>query len=111
MLKQEVSACILREFLDDVSDAVEAGIFDDLASDLCWTPLILDGPGIEEIGELVKDFLEDVFEAQAKASRRMAAAKGGKATAERISATVFLASFLSSRSPRDGRKAAATLQR
>ena len=110
-LKKEVSACILREFFDDASNAMEAGIFDDPASDLSWTPLVLDHRGVEEIGRLATDFLEGVFEAQAKASKRMAAAKEGKDSAERISATVFLASFLSSRSPKEGKKASATMRR
>ncbi len=110
-LTKEVSACILREFFDDASDAMEAGIFDDPASDLSWTPLILDRRGVEEIGQLATDFLEGVFKAQAKASKRLATTKGRKAPAERISATVFLASFLSSRSPKEGKKASATKRR
>jgi DNA-binding transcriptional ArsR family regulator len=110
-LRKEVSACILREFFDDASNAIEAGIFDDPASDLSWTPLILDRLGFEEIGQLATEFLEGVFEAQTKASKRLAAAKGRRAPAERFSATVFLASFLSSRSPEDGKKASATMRR
>lgn len=111
-LTKEVSACILREFFDDVSDAMDAGIFDDPASDLCWTPLVLDRRGVEEIGVLATAFLEGVLEAQTKASKRLAArAKDRKAPAERISATVFLASFLSSRNPKAGKKASATMRR
>lgn len=110
-LTKEISACILGEFFDDASNAIKAGIFDDPASDLSWTPLILDRLGVEEIGRLVTNFLEGVFEAQAKASKRLATAKDSKAPEERISATVFLASFLSSRSPKDGKKASATKRR
>jgi DNA-binding transcriptional ArsR family regulator len=110
-LTKEVSRCILREFLDDASDAMQAGVFDDPAGDLSWTPLVLDRLGVEEIGQLATDFLEGVFEAQAKASKRLAAAKSRKTPAERISATVFLASFLSSRNPKEGKKASATMRR
>lgn len=108
-LKKEVSVCILREFFDDASNAMEAGIFDDPASKLSWTPLILDELGLEEVGQLAGDFLTAVFEVQTKANERLAAT--GRSTPKRISATVFLANFLSARSPKDGKKASATKRR
>jgi hypothetical protein len=89
---------------------MEAGIFDDPASDLSWTPLILDPLGVEEVGRLAGDFLEDVFEAQAMASKRLAAGSNGQPT-KRISVTVFLANFLSARNSKDGKKASATKRR
>ncbi|HKB50613.1 MAG TPA: winged helix-turn-helix domain-containing protein [Solirubrobacterales bacterium] len=109
ILRKSISASILREFVDDASASMEAGVFDHSPGELSWTPLILDALGIEEFGQLARDFLESVLELQASASRRLP--KGnGKAT-DAISATVFLASFLSARCPEDGRKASATKRR
>lgn len=109
-LKKELSACIVQEFLDDAAEAIKAGIFDDPTSDVSWTPLVLDRAGFEEVNRLAAQFLAAVFEVQVAASERLANGKGDEAP-ERISATVFLASFLSSRDPEDGKKSAATMRR
>jgi DNA-binding transcriptional ArsR family regulator len=108
-LAKKVSACIVQEFVEDASAAMEAGVFDDPPSELCWAPLVLDRAGAEEVSRLAAEFLEGVFGAQTQASRRLAAE--GSTTPERISTTVFLASFLSSRSPEEGKKASAALRR
>jgi DNA-binding transcriptional ArsR family regulator len=76
--------------------------------ELCWTPLLLDSTGIEELGQLTRDFLKSALEVQANATERQA---GKKDAAESIPATVFLASFLSSRRSRGGKKASATKRR
>lgn len=109
-MRERVSTGILREFFDDASAAMEAGVFDDPAGELSWTPLILDELGVEEVGRLARDFLDSVLEAQTEASERLREGKGKDAVAA-TSATVFLASFLSARSPKDGKKASAAKRR
>jgi DNA-binding transcriptional ArsR family regulator len=104
-MRKGTSVEILQEFFDDARGSIEAGIFDDPASDLSWTPLILDSPGFEEVGRLTDDFLEAVLDAQASSTERLKGKGNGKAAAEKISATVFLASFRSTRSPTEGKKA------
>ncbi len=104
VVRNSVSARILREFLDDARASMEAGLFDDPPGELSWTPLILDRAGIEEIGELTRDFLDSVLEVQDKASQRLPKTKAEK-EAQAKSATIFLSSFLSARSPADDRKA------
>lgn len=105
-MKEQVSACILREFLHDAAASAEAGIFDDPLGEIGWIPLVLDRPGVERMSRLVREFLESVLEEQAAASRRIRAAPRARAP-ERIATTVFLASFPSTRDPRKGRKASA----
>lgn len=108
-VQKSLSASILQEFFDDASASIEASVFDDSPGELSWTPLILDALGVEELGQLARDFLESILELQANASKRLSTGKG-KAT-NATSATVFLASFLSARSPKDGKKASATKRR
>lgn len=108
-IAKRLSAIILRQFFDDASASMEAGVFDDPPGELSWTPLVLDAPGLEEFGELSRDFLKSVLELQANASKRVPK-KAGKAK-DATSATIFLASFLSARSPTDGAKASATKRR
>jgi DNA-binding transcriptional ArsR family regulator len=104
-----ISANILQEFLDDASAAMEAGVFDDPPGELNWTPLILDAEGIEEFGELARGFLESILGLQANASKRLSKEKRSASKAK--AATVFLATFMSARNPRDGKKASATKRR
>jgi DNA-binding transcriptional ArsR family regulator len=108
-MRKCISANILQEFFDDASAAMEAGIFDDPPGELNWTPLILDAKGIEEFGGLARDFLESVLELQASASKRLSEAKRGASKAKAV--TAFLATFMSARNPRDGKKASATRRR
>lgn len=108
-VRECVSANILHEFFDDASAAIEAGVFDDPPGELNWTPLVLDAEGIEEFGELARDFLESVSDLQANASKRLSKAKRGASKAK--AATVFLATFMSARNPLDGKKASATKRR
>lgn len=89
---------------------MEAGIFDDPPSELSWTPLILDKRGVEEVGQLTQDFLDSVVKAQVEASKRLPR-HNGKPPKAATSATVFVASFLSARSPVEGKKASATKRR
>lgn len=108
-VRKMISLCILQEFFEDVSASIEAGVFDAPPGELSWTPLLLDELGVGEFGQLARDFLDAVLELQANATKRLP--KGaGKAT-DATSATIFLASFLSARDPRDGRKASATKRR
>lgn len=108
-VRKSVSAEILQHFFDDAAASMEAGVFDESPGELSWTPLVLDTLGIEEFGQLARDFLESVLELQGKANRRLP--KGnGKAT-DATPATVFLASFLSARSLKENKKASATKRR
>lgn len=110
-IRKGTSMDILQEFFDDAMGSIEAEIFDDPASDLSLTPLILDGEGLEEIGERTEDYLEALLDVQANATKRLKANGGGEGPAEKTSATVFLASFPSTRSPREGKKASARKRR
>jgi DNA-binding transcriptional ArsR family regulator len=109
-VRKGISTCILQEFFDDAATSMEAEVFDSPPGELSLTPLLLDGLGVEELGQLTRDFLKSVLELQARASKRMPKGKG-KAAADATSATVFLASFLSTRGPEDGKKASATKRR
>jgi DNA-binding transcriptional ArsR family regulator len=108
-IRNGISAKILQEFFDDAAAAMETGVFDEPPGELSWTPLILDALGVDEFGQLARDFLASVLELQADASKRLKAAKG-KAT-DQTAATVFLASFLSARSPKERKRASATKRR
>lgn len=108
-MRRAVSMCILKEFFDDASASLGAGIFDEVG-DLSWTPLVLDKRGVEEVGKLSLEFVESVLKAQAKANKRLPNAKKTIAK-DAVSATIFLANFLSVRSPEEGRKASATKRR
>lgn len=103
-MRRTISVSILEEFFADSAASMEAGIFDQSPGELSWTPLILDAEGLEEFGALTKDFLESVLDLQSKVSKR----KPGK---DAKTATVFLASFLSARSLKDGMTATATRRR
>lgn len=103
-VRKGVSVHILKEFLDDARASMVAGVFDVSPAELSWTPLILDQTGIEEMGRLAREFLESVLAIQANASERLPKEKSERATLA-TSATVFLASFLSARSPEDDKKA------
>jgi DNA-binding transcriptional ArsR family regulator len=101
-----ISAKILENFFDDAQGSIEAGIFDDPDSYAGWSPLILDRKAFKRIDELANEFLEAIFDTQAEASGRLA--ESGE---EGFSATVLLASFLSTRSPEDSKRATSTMQR
>lgn len=108
-IRKTISLGILQEFFEDAFASLEAGVFDSPPGELSWTPLILDALGIEEFGQLSRGFLEAVLELQTKADKRRP--KGSGMAADATSATVFLASFLSARSPKEGRKAFGTKRR
>jgi DNA-binding transcriptional ArsR family regulator len=105
MLKT-VSLGILQEFFEEASASIEAEVFDSPPGELCLTPLVLDALGVKELGQLSRDFLESVLELQARVDGRIA-----KGDDNASAATVFLASFLSARSPEDGKKASAARRR
>lgn len=102
-MRKTISLGILQEFFDDARDSIGAGIFDASPGELNLTPLVLDEPGVEEFGRLAREFLGSLQELQSAASRRMGVMNGDGS--EAISTTVFLASFLSTRDPRENRKA------
>jgi len=104
-----ISASILQDFFDDASASIKAGTFDKSPGELSWSPLILDTLGVKELGQLARDFLESVMKLQADANKRLLTENGR--AAEATSATVFLASFLSARNIKYGRKASATRRR
>ncbi len=108
-MRGAVSMAILQEFFEDASASIEAGVFESPPGELSWTPLVLDAPGIQELGQLTRDFLKYVLKLQARATKRLPK-DNGKASDE-TTATVFLASFLSARSPEDGKKAPAAKRR
>jgi len=108
-MRKGVSIAILQEFFEDASASIEAGFFNEAPGELNWTPLILDPEGIEELGKLSREFLESVLELQANASKRTSRGKGKMSEAK--AATVFLATFLSARDTKDGKKASATKRR
>lgn len=108
-MRKAVSVCILKEFFDDASASLEAGIFDEVG-DLSWMPLVLDKRGVEEVDKLSLEFVESVLKVQAEANKRLPDAKA-KIAKDAVSATIFLANFLSARSPEEGRKASATKRR
>lgn len=107
-MMQGISVGILREFFEDAEASMEAGIFDDPTSHLSWTPLVLDEEGWDRVAEILKNTMDEVFDAQVETSERMAA-KGSKE--EGMSVTVTLAGFLSARNPKEGKKAPATKRR
>lgn len=105
-LQSGLSAEIMRQSFEDVDAAMSAGIFDDPDSYASWTPLIVDRQGLKRLDEIANEFLEKVLDVQAEASGRLAE-KGE----EGFSVTVMLASFLSTRSPEESKRAAATKHR
>jgi DNA-binding transcriptional ArsR family regulator len=110
LVREKVIAMdILKEFSIDTTASVEAGIFDRSPSELCHTPLILDKDGREELERLSESFLESVVEIQANADKRLAT-DDVEAT-DAISATVFLATFPSTRRLKGGKKASARRRR
>ena len=108
-MRKGVSGSIMQQFLDDAAAAMEADVFDEPPGELSWTPLILDDPGVEEFGQLARDFLASVSKLQTGVNKRL---KGTKSkAADQTAATVFLATFLSARSPKEGKKASAAKRR
>lgn len=105
-VQHDVSTEILRHGYQDVDASMKAGVFDDPDSYASWSPLIVDRQGFKRIDALANEFLEAVFDEQAESNQRLAK-EGG----EGFSITVMLASFLSTRSPEDSKRAGATKQR
>ena len=105
-VRKSVSVSILEAFFDDASAALEAGIFDNDPGSMGWTPLIVDSQGLDEVAKLAHGFQKAVADVQAKASKRLPKTNG-EPTSDATSATVFLANFLSARSPKEGKKASA----
>lgn len=104
-----ISMNILQEFFEDTAASIEGGIFEELPGELSLTPLVLDASGVKELRRLSGDFLESVLEIQANINERLRK-EGTKAT-DAVSATVFLASFLSARSLKEAKKASARRRR
>jgi len=105
-LKSGLSAEIMGQSYEDVEASMEAGIFDDPDSHASWSPLIVDREGMKCVDELANECLERLFKIQADSTGRLM--KKGE---EGFSLTVVLASFLSTRSPEESKRAAATKQR
>lgn len=110
-MRKGISTAIVREFLEDASDSMEAGIFENPPGEVSWTPLILDLRGVERIGLLTRNFLESVMEVQVEATQRLSAREDGAAAEDVTSMTVFLASFQSTRSPGEEKRASAAKRR
>jgi DNA-binding transcriptional ArsR family regulator len=109
-LRRDISARIMRKFFDDAFESLKAGAFDGSPGELSWTPLILDTVGVEEMEQISKNFIEEAQRVQKKASKRLRSEKSSP-TKNATAATIFLASFLSARSPKEGMKASATKRR
>jgi DNA-binding transcriptional ArsR family regulator len=101
-----ISEEIMRRSFEDADASMKAGIFDDPDSYASWSPLILDRPALKRVDVLAKEFLEALFDVQAEANGRLAE-EGG----EGFSVTVMLASFPSTRSPEESKRASVTKQR
>jgi DNA-binding transcriptional ArsR family regulator len=108
-VRKSISMSILQCFFEDAWTSIEAGVFDEVPGELSWTPLILDSLGLEEFGQLARDFSESALNLQAKVSKRLP--KGNGRVVDATSATVFVASFLSARSPEENKRASATKRR
>lgn len=110
-LRRSISGCILNKFFEDARASMEEKLFDKPPGELSLMPLLLDETGIEEISELVLNFLDSVLAVQARSGLRLPQRKSERAAVAK-SATVFLASFMSARSPAKDQKASeATLRR
>lgn len=109
-VRKGISVRILRKFFEDASASLKAGIFEKSPAELGWTPLVLDERGIEDIDRLTRDFMQSVLDVQAETSKRLSKAREKQAKTA-ISATVFVSSFRSVRSPEEGKKAAAAKRR
>jgi DNA-binding transcriptional ArsR family regulator len=110
VVQNGVSARIVKEFFQDACASMEAGIFDKPPGELSLTPLVLDQVGLDEIGELFRKFIDAVLGVQTKANRRLPKEKS-KRVAQAKSASIFLASLLSTRSPDDDKKASSMKRR
>jgi DNA-binding transcriptional ArsR family regulator len=109
MREKVISPDILREFFADASASIRTGIFDRPPSELSHTPLILDRDGCEELERLCEGFLDSLTKLQAKVDKRLA--KEGTEATDATSATVFLATFPSTRGLKEGKKASARRRR
>ena len=89
-IKPGFSASLLQTIMGDAVTSLKADTFD--ARDerhLSWTPLKVDEQGWRDLGGLLAETLDRVFEIQAESARRMAKAKDE----ESVSATVAMMSF------------------
>lgn len=105
--RRQISLDILQEFFEDAHESVKAELFDGAPGELSWTPLLVDPAGVKELGKLSREFVEAALQVHVKSNERTRGKKGVKLT----SVTAFLASFLSARSPKEGKKASATKRR
>lgn len=101
-VRKGVSASILEHFLDDASTSMQAGVFDDPPGELSWTPLLLDPIGVDEFGQLARDFLEALLALQANASKRIP--KGARAPQRRSRRPSSWRAFYRPEIPRTARK-------
>jgi DNA-binding transcriptional ArsR family regulator len=85
-----VSGATLQSFMDRAVAALEAGTIDGREdTTLCWTPVLLDQRGWEEVTATMEETVAAVMAVQTESRKRLAASKGRGA----ISAIVGLASF------------------
>lgn len=108
-VREGISLEIMQEFFEDASASMEAELFERPPGDLGWVPLILDSIGARELRQLLINFFNDLLQLQRKVNERLEK-KGGKA-GKLISITAFMASFLSTRDPKDDLKAFAAKRR
>jgi DNA-binding transcriptional ArsR family regulator len=85
-----VSGATLQSFMDRAVAALEAGTIDGREdTTLCWSPVLLDQRGWNEVTATMKDTIDKVLAIQDESRARLAKRKGHGA----ISAIVGLASF------------------
>jgi DNA-binding transcriptional ArsR family regulator len=85
-----VSGATLQSFMDRAVAALEAGTIDGREdTTLCWSPVLLDQQGWDEVTATMKGTINRVLEIQEESRMRLARGKGRGA----ISAIVGLASF------------------
>lgn len=85
-----VSGATLQSFMDRAVAALEAGTIDGREdTTLCWSPVLLDQQGWDEVTATMKDTIDKVLAIQDESRARLAKRRGRGA----ISAIVGLASF------------------
>jgi len=89
-LRGGISGASLQTFMDKAIAALEAGTIDGREdTTLCWSPVLLDQRGWNEVTATMKDTIDKVLAIQDESRARLAKRKGRGA----ISAIVGLASF------------------
>lgn len=71
-IKPSLSVTLLKDVIRDVSDSLEAGIFDERSRHLSWTPMVVDEEGWKELNSGLEEMLDRVLQIQACSAERLA---------------------------------------